>query len=193
MIFSDELKKILPELRAFARSLARDTVHADDLVQETCLRAWYAREQFDTSRPFRPWVFRILRNAFYERSRRMARRVDMENEFFESELVEECRLEERSDLARMTKAIYSLKPKQRDAFILAVVAGFTYEETAEICETSSGTIKSRVSRARETILEVYESSGPVKLPDDTSDFDLDHPMEAFEAHLRALQANTVAA
>jgi RNA polymerase sigma-70 factor (ECF subfamily) len=193
MIFADELKKILPDLRAFARSLARDTVHADDLVQETCLRAWNARDQFDTSRPFRPWVFRILRNAFYERSRRMARRVDMDSEFFESALIEECRLEERSDLARMTKAIYSLKAKQRDAFILVVVAGFTYEQTAEICEATVGTVKSRVSRARELILSVYESKGPVKLADDASTLDLEHPMEAFEAHLRALQTGTSAA
>jgi len=193
MIFADELKKILPDLRAFAHSLARDTVHADDLVQETCLRAWNARDQFDTSRPFRPWVFRILRNAFYERSRRMARRVDMDSEFFESALIEECRLEERSDLARMTKAIYSLKAKQRDAFILVVVAGFTYEQTAEICEATVGTVKSRVSRARELILSVYESKGPVKLADDASTLDLEHPMEAFEAHLRALQTGTSAA
>jgi len=193
MIFADELKKILPDLRAFARSLARDTVHADDLVQETCLRAWNARDQFDTSRPFRPWVFRILRNAFYERSRRMARRVDMDSEFFESALIEECRLEERSDLARMTKAIYSLKAKQRDAFILVVVAGFTYEQTAEICEATVGTVKSRVSRARELILSVYESKGPVKLADDASTLDLEHPMEAFEAHFRALQTGTSAA
>lgn len=193
MIFSDELKKILPELRAFARSLARDTVHADDLVQETCLRAWNARDQFDTSRPFRPWVFRILRNAFYERSRRSARRVDMENEFFESALVEQCRLEERSDLARMTKAIYSLNPKQRDAFILVVVAGFTYEQTAEICETTIGTVKSRVSRAREVILALYESSEPVKLADDASALDLNDPLDAFESHLRVLQNGTFAA
>jgi RNA polymerase sigma-70 factor (ECF subfamily) len=193
MIFSDELKTILPDLRAFARSLARDAVHADDLVQETCLRAWNARDQFDTSRPFRPWVFRILRNAFYERSRRMARRVDMENEFFESALVEQCRLEERSDLARMTKAIYSLKAKQRDAFILVVVAGFTYEQTAEICETTVGTVKSRVSRARELILAVYESSAPVRIADDAATLDLEDPMETFGAHLRSLQGNTFAA
>ena len=186
MIFADELKKTLPELRAFARSLASDAVHADDLVQEACLRAWNARDQFDTSRPFRPWVFRILRNAFYERSRRVARRVDMESEFFESALIEQCRLEERSDLARMTKAIYSLKAKQRDAFILVVVAGFTYEQTAEICETTIGTVKSRVSRARELILAVYESSAPVKLAEDASTLDLEHPLEAFESHLRAL-------
>lgn len=161
MRFSDRLETALPEMRAFARSLAKNVSDADDLVQEACLKAWQARGSFDPSREFRPWVFRILRNTFYESHRKTKRFVACEDDFFETLLVQKCELETHSDMQRMVQAIHRLSEDQRDAFILIVAVGMTYDEASQVCETTAGTIKSRVSRAREAVIADFHSNLPL--------------------------------
>lgn len=150
--FTEALEGLLPEMRAFARSLCKDATLADDLVQDACLKAWSAADCYDPSQKMRPWVFRILRNEFYQKVRREWRWNTLSDE-------DEARLPggDTGDFLkslehnRMCAAIYNLPEDQRDALILVLAAGFTYDEAGEICDTSGGTIKSRVSRGRATV------------------------------------------
>lgn len=161
-MFGQELEELLPHLRAFGRALCNDPSLADDLVQETCLRAWDAQDSFDPEKgTLKTWLFRILRNEFYSRQRRSWRSVSQDSEIIEAQLVTECALQSSADLSRMMKAVFALKDDQRDAFILIVAAGFTYEEAGQVCGCAAGTIKSRVNRAREKVLGWYHSTAPI--------------------------------
>ena len=150
--FVDELEKLIPELRAFARGLCRDRELADDLVQDACLKAWQALDSFDPKAPLRPWLFRILRNEFYQYSRRSWRSTPLDREFAENTLTVPSGLDAQIDFRVLQAAMTSLPDVQREALILVVAAGYTYEEAGEICNCSAGTIKSRVSRARDAVI-----------------------------------------
>ncbi|MEM9571399.1 MAG: sigma-70 family RNA polymerase sigma factor [Pseudomonadota bacterium] len=157
-MFSDQLQDLLPDLRAYARLLCGDSTRADDIVQNACLRAWQSRESFDPDKgPLRGWLFRIVRNEFYSQTRNEKRRRTEASTLFEEEFVAECTIDARSDLSRMLQAVQSLKDAQRDAFLLVVAAGFTYEEAGEVLGCSAGTVKSRVSRARDVALGRFHS------------------------------------
>lgn len=161
-MFSEKLEALIPELRAYARMLCRDVTRSDDLVQNTCLKAWQHQEDFDPDKgPLRAWLFRILRNDFYQQRRTDTRSETREQEELESQLVADCNLEQRSSLTRMWQAVDSLKRAQREAFLLVVAAGFTYDEAAKVFGCSPGTVKSRVSRAREMALGRYHSEAPL--------------------------------
>ncbi|KCZ92249.1 sigma-70 family RNA polymerase sigma factor [Hyphomonas johnsonii] len=159
LAFADELERLIPELRAFARGLCRHTDLADDLVQDTCLKAWSAIDSFRTGAAMRPWLFRILRNEFYQYSRRAWRSTPLEPDHAEQVLVAPECLESKSDFRIMQRAIDALPPQQRDALLLVVAAGFTYQEAGEICDCSDGTIKSRVSRARDAVVHQMTQAG----------------------------------
>lgn len=156
--FVDRLEALIPEMRAFARGLCRDQVLADDLVQDACLKAWSGIDGFDATQPMRPWIFRILRNEYYMMLRRAWRSVSVEPDFAETALVQEDGQEILQDFVRMERIIYSLPDAQRDALLLVLAAGMTYDEAALVCDCSAGTIKSRVSRAREAVIARFESS-----------------------------------
>ena len=157
-MFSEKLEALIPELRAYARLLCKDAVQADDLVQNTCLKAWQKRTDFDPSKgALRGWLFRILRNDFYQQRRSDIRSETREQEALENELVADCNIEPRSNLSRMLRAVDSLKRAQREAFLLVVAAGFTYEGAGEVLDCAPGTVKSRVSRARDVALGRFHS------------------------------------
>ena len=173
-MFSEKLEALLPELRAYARLLCRDVTRSDDLVQNTCLKAWQHQDDYDAEKgPLRAWLFRILRNDFYQQKRTDTRSETREQEEIEAQLVADCDLEQRSNLSRMLQAVDSLKRAQREAFLLVVAAGFTYEEAADVFGCSPGTVKSRVSRAREMALGRYfsEQSLPELKPRKSSPID----------------------
>ena len=130
---------------------------ADDLVQDTCLKAWTSRDMFDETQSMRPWLFRILRNEFYMQKRRDWRVVNLEPDVIATALIAEAHQETAKDFARMEGIISQLPDGQRDALILILAAGMTYEEAGDVCGCSAGTIKSRVSRARETVRERFVS------------------------------------
>ena len=155
--FVDRLEALIPDLRAFARNLCHDAELADDLVQDACLKAWSAADTFDESQPMRPWVFRILRNEYYMLTRRSWRSVNVEPEFVEFALVDPGNQETLAAFGRMQLMITALPQAQRDALILVLAAGMTYEEAGVVCGCSAGTIKSRVSRAREAVVARFRS------------------------------------
>jgi RNA polymerase sigma-70 factor (ECF subfamily) len=154
--FVDELERLIPELRAFARSLCRERELADDLVQDTCLKAWQAVDSFEPGAPMRPWLFRILRNEFYQYSRRSWRSTALDQDVAENTLVATVGLDAQIDFRVLQAVMSDLPDVQREALILVVAAGYTYEEAGEICNCSAGTIKSRVSRAREAVIYKME-------------------------------------
>ena len=161
-MFTDELESILPEIRAYARMLCSNRDTADDIVQNACLKAWKARTSFDPKRgSFRAWMFTITRNEFLQLVRKQ-RPVDYYDPAdFEYRLVEECQLDNRSACSDAIQALFKLSTEQRDVFILVLAAGYSYEEAAEICGCSVGTIKSRINRARSKLAEILAKEDTV--------------------------------
>lgn len=151
--FVDELEALLPQMRAFARSLCHDPVLADDIVQSACLSAWGASDSFDRTAKMRPWILRIVRNEYLQHCRRAWRNVDVESGFLEEMLVDHSSAEMMSEASHAVQAIYSLPVKQRDAVILVLAAGLTYEEAGLVLNCSPGTVKSRVNRARSVLVD----------------------------------------
>lgn len=149
--FRDALLTIVPDLRAFGRSLASDADTADDLVQETLVRAWAAHRTFDPSTNIRAWTFTILRNAHYSRWHKTKREIAWDPDL-DHRLSSPAAQEAGIAFADLHRALQSLPVTQREALILVGAAGWTYEEAAAICACQPGTIKSRVSRARTAIL-----------------------------------------
>lgn len=150
--FVDELERLIPQLRAFARGLCRERELADDLVQDTCLKAWQAVDTFQPGAPLRPWLFRILRNEYYQYTRRAWRSAPLDQEVAENTLTVPADLDAKIDFRVLQAAMAALPDVQREALILVVAAGYTYEEAGDICNCSPGTVKSRVSRAREAVV-----------------------------------------
>ena len=153
--FKDQLAQVIPHLRAFGRSLSGSRDLADDLVQETLLKAWAARKRFQAGTNMRAWTFIILRNLFLSQMRR-ARFKGEWDEITASKLLAAPASQDRHiELSDMQRALLHLPQPQREALILVGAGGFAYEEAAEICGCAVGTIKSRVARGRvalETIL-----------------------------------------
>jgi RNA polymerase sigma-70 factor (ECF subfamily) len=156
--FKDQLAQVIPHLRAFGRSLSGSRDLADDLVQETLLKAWAARKRFQAGTNMRAWTFIILRNLFLSQMRR-ARFKGEWDEITASRLLAAPATQERHiELSDMQRALLHLPQPQREALILVGAGGFAYEEAAEICGCAVGTIKSRVARGR-VALEGLMSEG----------------------------------
>ncbi len=169
--FADELEALVPDLRAFARSLCKQHILADDLVQDTCLKAWARIDQYDRSRPLRPWLFQILRNEFYQHKRKNWRLVDTDVEPLMSGMFVDAVQHHIADAGIAIRALDVLSRDQRDAFVLVVAGGFTYEEAGEICNCAAGTIKSRVNRARKRVMESMEGTEAAPEAEGASDFE----------------------
>ena len=146
--FKRDLLRALPHLRAFARGLCGRPDFADDLVQETAIKAWAARDRFTPDTNMRAWTFTILRNHYLSELRRSRRQVDYDPEAAERLLTMKADQEEPLHLADMDRALQKISPERREALLLVGASGFTYEEAAQISECALGTMKSRVARAR---------------------------------------------
>jgi RNA polymerase sigma-70 factor, ECF subfamily len=136
-------------------------VRADDLVQEALMRAINNIQRFKPGTNLKAWLFTIVRNEHYSQLRRgkfEARGMDVE-------LLPEPSVppdhDGKLELRDLNRALASLSPGQRTALILVSVSGFSYEQAAEICGCAVGTIKSRVARARETLLELLDGRQPM--------------------------------
>ena len=149
--FRQELEAALPQLRAFARSLTRNHDQADDLVQDTMLKAWGARDRFQAGTSFRAWTFTILRNVFISGRRRARFQGDWDELLASKLLSMPAAQEHRLHLTDLMRALEQISPTQREALMLTTVGDLSHEEAAEIMGVATGTIKSRVSRAREAL------------------------------------------
>ena len=146
--FKDQLAQVIPHLRAFGRSLSGSRDLADDLVQETLLKAWAARKRFQAGTNMRAWTFIILRNLFLSQMRRARFKGEWDDVTASKILAAPASQDRHVELGDMQRALLHLPQPQREALILVGAGGFAYEEAAEICGCAVGTIKSRVARGR---------------------------------------------
>ncbi|OYY76309.1 MAG: RNA polymerase subunit sigma-70 [Sphingomonas sp. 28-62-20] len=153
--FKAQLAQVIPHLRAFGRSVSGSRDLADDLVQETLLKAWAARSRFQAGTNMRAWTFIILRNLYLSQMRRSRFRGEWDDLVADRILAAPAAQDKQVELGDMQRALLHLPQPQREALILVGAGGFAYEEAAEICGVAVGTIKSRVARGRvalETLL-----------------------------------------
>lgn len=158
--FRSELLSQLPALRAFAKLRTNSRHEADDLVQATVIRALAAQHRFELDTNMRAWLFCILRNLY--RSELRNRRVQLNDpidsvpeRLLQSPETQVQEIEHRE----LRLALRTLKPSHRDALVLVVMSGASYEEAAKICGCAVGTVKSRLNRAKAS-LRLALSNGP---------------------------------
>jgi RNA polymerase sigma-70 factor (ECF subfamily) len=156
--FKQQLAQVIPHLRAFGRSLSGNRDLADDLVQETLMKAWAARKRFQAGTNMRAWTFIILRNLYLSQMRRARFKGEWDDLVADRVLAAPASQDRHVELGDMQRALLQLPQPQREALILVGAGGFAYEEAAEICGVAVGTIKSRVARGR-VALESILSGG----------------------------------
>src|ERR1700754_5000598 len=145
---SEAMLRAVPSLRAFAISLCGNVDRADDLVQETLLRAWANLDSFEPGTNMSAWLFTILRNLFRSEHRNRRREVeDVDGSYAETLTVLPNQINDL-EVEDFRRALEQLPAEQRESLILVGASGFSYEEAAQICGCAVGTIKSRVNRAR---------------------------------------------
>jgi len=151
-----ELMSHLKVLRGFALSLTRNGAAADDLVQDTVLKAWANLHSFEPQTNMRAWLFTILRNTFYSDRRKVAREVaDSEGELAD-QLASKPDHDGHLNLRDFRVAFCELPVEQREVLILVGALGYAYDEAAEMCDVKIGTIKSRLNRGRERLAELMQ-------------------------------------
>jgi RNA polymerase sigma-70 factor (ECF subfamily) len=155
-LFKRELVGLIPQLRAFARTLSGNPTAADDLAQDAVMKAWDARESFEIGTNMKAWTFMILRNQFDSEKRRSWRQTQLDQEAAERTLVAIDDPAAPIALDELRLGLRMLPAEQREALILVGAGGFAYEEAAAICGCAVGTVKSRVSRARRALQLVLE-------------------------------------
>jgi RNA polymerase sigma-70 factor, ECF subfamily len=150
----EEIVALLPRLRRFARTLARDPHDADDLVQIAVERALARSEQLRPDARLSSWMFGILRNAWIDEARTRGRR----NQIFAPEALGEnvgdSASETHTDVLSVQEAMARLPDEQRVAVGLVLVEGLSYKEAAEIIGVPVGTLTSRLARGREGLQAV---------------------------------------
>ncbi len=156
--FKEELGAVIPHLRAFGRSISGSRDLADDLVQETLLKAWAARLRFQAGTNMRAWTFIILRNLFLSQMRRARFKGEWDELTASKILAAPASQDKHIELGDMQRALMHLPQPQREALILVGAGGFAYEEAAEICGCAVGTIKSRVARGRVALESLLSSN-----------------------------------
>ena len=144
---------LLPELRGFARFLVRQAAEADDLVQDAVVRALAALPQFQPGTNFRAWVFRILRNAYYEQSRRRRTEANAMAQSFDTDEACDPAQPSHLELGDLQRSLFRLTPQLREAVVLVGAQGLSYEDAALVCSVPVGTMKARVSRARQQLAD----------------------------------------
>ena len=144
----------VPSLRAFAISLCGNVDRADDLVQETLLRALANIHSFQPGTNMSAWLFTILRNHFRSEYRKRRREVEDGEGRYAQTLKSQPEQYGRVEFREFREALTHLPADQREALILVGASGLSYEEAANICGCAVGTIKSRVNRARTRLAEL---------------------------------------
>lgn len=152
----DQILAAIPSLRAFAISLSGNVDRADDLVQETILRALANIQSFQPGTNMPAWLFTILRNLFRSEYRKRRREVEDADGSLAETLKSHPDQLGRVEFNEFRVALAQLPAEQREALILVGASGFSYEEAADICECAVGTIKSRVNRARSRLAKLLE-------------------------------------
>jgi RNA polymerase sigma-70 factor, ECF subfamily len=144
----DELLAAIPSLRAFAISFTNSRDRADDLVQETILRAWANIDKFQPGTNLHAWLFTILRNVFHSEYRKRKYETEDADGTYAARLKTHPDQHSHLDFEDFRAALATLPRDQREALLLVGAQGLSYEEAAQVCNVAVGTVKSRVNRAR---------------------------------------------
>jgi RNA polymerase sigma-70 factor, ECF subfamily len=156
----------IPQLRTYAVSLCRDREYADDLVQETLLRACDNIARFDPETNMTAWLITILRHHFYSEYRKRRREIVDVDGIYADTLVTQPTQMARTEYGELRRALDKLPGEMRDAIVLIAGSGASYDEAARICGCAVGTIKSRVHRARTRLAELLSINNPGDLSED---------------------------
>lgn len=168
-----QIQALLPNLRAFANAITRNRDLADDLVQETIIKAWKNWDQFSGASA-KPWLFSILRNCYISHIRKHRREVEDADGHIAGTLAVKASQSAHMDLIDFEQALAQLPGDQREAILLIGAEGFSYEEAALMCGVAVGTIKSRVSRARHKLAELMGVQGAEDIGDGSSAMPMQH-------------------
>jgi len=149
-----EMLTSIPNLRAFAVSLTGNLTYADDLVQTTLLKGIENLDKFEPGTHMRAWLFTILRNQFFSDVRRKRREVDDPDGAISGRFAVMPTQDARLHFTDMQAALSKLSPDQREVLLLVGAEGLSYEEAAQVVGTNIGTVKSRINRARNRLMEI---------------------------------------
>lgn len=158
-----DIVALLPRLRAFARSLARNRADADDLVQQTCERALDGLGSFAPGTRLDSWLYRIMHNLWIDHVRRRRPAADITEPALAETLVGEdgrVTTDARLELSTVRSVIDALPEDQRSVLVLVCVEGLRYREAAEVLDIPAGTVMSRLARARMALAEAID--GPAE-------------------------------
>ena len=150
----DEITEYLSSMRAFAISLTRNMAAADDLVQDTIVKAWTHIDKFQAGTNMQAWLFTILRNTFYSDRRKRVREVADPDGAYAATLFVKPEHDSKLGFADFQRSFDQLSPEHREVLILVGASGFSCEEAAEMMGVAVGTVKSRTSRARKRLSEL---------------------------------------
>ena len=158
--FRDGMIAAIPKLRAYARSLLGSVTDADDLVQETLMRAWGSRRTFEWGTNLNAWMFRILRNEFLNEAPKRRRLVEDVNDVMALRLACGPDQEWHLQFSDVVAALPRLTDELREAILLVVAAGHSYEDAAGICACSVVAMKQRVRRAKLRLADLTDPAPP---------------------------------
>ena len=151
--------RVIPHLRAFARGLCGRLDLADDLVQETLVKVWTAKDRFALGSNMRAWSFTILRNTYLNELRRNRFNLEYDEAVAERVLITGPAQEGPIHLSDTHHFLLQLLPEYREALLLVGAGGLSYEEAAQVAGCAVGTMKSRTSRARAGLTKLMEGAG----------------------------------
>ena len=157
--FADMMVAEMPYLRAFALSLSGSATVADDLVQETMVKAWLHANSFEQGTNFRAWLVTILRNTYFNQYRKLSREVQDSDHIHAGQIAVGGEQESSVSMRDMQRAIHLLPADQREILLMIGVTELSYEEAAKICNIAVGTVKSRLNRARARLAELLGLTG----------------------------------
>ena len=163
--FEELAMPLFDSLYNFARWIARDSDDAEDLVQETYLKALRSFASFQPGTNFRAWIFQILRNTFLSSRTKFERRMTeaLDSDEGEPELAVDTETPEtilinRSDSQLLQRAVDDLPVHYRETLLLCEVEEMSYQEIAQILSIPIGTVMSRLARARKAVRESLRSA-----------------------------------
>ncbi len=160
----DEIASYIRDLRAFAISLSRNHAAADDLVQDTIVKAWSNFEKFSLGTDLRAWLFTILRNTFYSNRRKASREVPDPDGLYAGSLSVLPQHDGRLAFREFLVAFNELSAEHREVLILVGANGYSYEEAGRMMNVATGTAKSRANRARARLCEMMGMASPTGNP-----------------------------
>lgn len=170
--FGKRMVAQMPYLRAFAISLCGSYSQADDLVQETLVKAWSHADSFKPDTNFRAWLVTILRNTYFSEYRKRSREVqDVDNVIAEQVQVKGGQ-ESKAIISDVQKALNKLAPEHREILLMIAITELSYEEAAQVCNVAIGTVKSRLNRARAKLAENLGLTGVSDIDSDQTVSDI---------------------